>query len=126
MLGKLLTVPLLAIATVGELRCDSARTCIGYEPLLAQYAPEAGWHVQRMSSIMYRESRCDADAYNAGGKAVGLLQITPVSYEYLAQALGTPINAYTLTDPVTNIRAGAALFDYWVQAGRSGYQPWRM
>lgn len=95
----------------------SGRRCVGAEDLLAFYSP--GWDVARMSRIMWRESRCQSGAYNRRGRAVGLLQITPITHRYLAEALGQVITAAGLFDPVLNIRAAAALW------ANGGYGPWR-
>jgi hypothetical protein len=127
MLRSLVITVALFGSTVPAFRCDPPpRNCDGHIPLLDAFGPSSGWDSARMSRIMWRESRCDANAYNARGHAVGLLQITPVSYPYLRAALGEWVDRWTLTDPVQNIRAGAALFDYWTSAGRDGYQPWRL
>lgn len=92
--------------------------CIGAEPLLAYYSP--GWDVVRMSHIMKGESGCNPRAYNRRGHAHGLLQITPITFPYLAGALGTTITSDKLFDAVFNIRAAAALFR------AQGYAPWRL
>lgn len=92
--------------------------CVGAEPLLTRYSP--GWNVERMSRIMYRESRCQPDAYNRGGQAAGLLQVTPINYRYLSNQLGEPVTARRLFDPEFNIRAAAELFEY------DGYGPWKL
>lgn len=127
MLTKAIAATVLALATTVPQCADTTnRTCPGWEWLLQEQAPQAGWDIQRMSSIMYRESRCNHMAWNARGRASGLLQVTPISYPYLRQALGEWVDRYTLQDAVQNIRASAALYDYWVSAGKSGYQPWRM
>lgn len=125
---RTLTITVAMIgATIAPLECEPpARTCDHYAPLLDVYAPEAGWSGGRMSRIMWRESRCDPHAYNSAGRAAGLLQITPVSYPYLRDALGEWVDRWTLMDPEQNVRAAAALFDYWSRAGRSGYQPWSL
>lgn len=102
------------------------RTCPGWEFVLEANQPQNGWDVQHMSNIMWRESRCQHTAYNARGHASGLLQITPVSYPYLRDALGEWVDRWTLLDPIQNVRAAAALYDYWANAGSSGYHPWQL
>src|SRR3954471_10327258 len=113
-------------AVLQPMSCErTPRSCPQHEELLEQHAPQAGWDTARMSRIMWRESRCQPEAYNRGGRAAGLLQITPVSYPYLRDALGEWVDRWTLMEPEQNVRAAAALFDYWAHSGRSGYLPWR-
>lgn len=129
MLTRAIAATAAALALVAPATCgpdDATRTCPEYEALLVEHAPAAGWDTARMSSVMYRESRCNPSAYNRAGRASGLLQVTPISYPYLRQALGEWVDRWTLADPVQNVRASAALFDYWVSAGRSGYRPWAL
>jgi soluble lytic murein transglycosylase-like protein len=122
---------MLSVALVGAsavpMRCDPpSRSCDQYVPLLEEYAPRAGWDTSRMARIMWRESRCQPDAYNRAGRASGLLQVTPVNHPHLRAVLGEWVDRWTLTDPVQNVRAAAVLFDYWSDAGRSGYRPWSL
>lgn len=95
-----------------------AGRCTGAEALLAYYSP--GWDVVHMSHVMRGESMCNPRAYNRGGHAHGLLQITPITFAYLAEALGTTITPDKLFDPAFNIRAAAALYR------QRGYQPWAL
>jgi hypothetical protein len=48
--------------------------CTQYEPLLAEFAG-VGWDVQRMSRIMWRESRCTPSVVSNTGCCVSLLQL---------------------------------------------------
>jgi hypothetical protein len=104
----------------------AAGRCPQYEALLTIWAPRGGWSVVRMSRIMFRESRCDAKAVNKRGGDSGLLQAHPIVWPFLSKKFGVPMADMRpwLLDPVNNIRAGAALFEFWHRAGRSGYQPW--
>jgi hypothetical protein len=86
--------------------------CVGYEDLLARYSP--GWDVVKMSRIMYRESRCNAGAYNRSG-ATGLLQILKSHCGWFA---GQGLGGCNLTNPSYNIRAAALLFQ------NGGYNHW--
>jgi hypothetical protein len=95
----------------GGSSASSNGRCVGYEGLLAQYSP--GWSVERMSRIMYRESRCNPGAYNPSG-ATGLLQVLKSHCGWLAPRVG-PCN---LTNASYNIRASAELYrnggsDHW-------------
>ena len=127
MIRSLMITMALIGATVLPGGCEPPpRNCDGLIGLLELYGPQAGWDTSRMSRIIWRESRCQPDAYNRRGQASGLLQITPISYPYLRGALGEWIDRWTLMDPILNIRAGAALFDYWSRGGHSGYRPWTL
>lgn len=116
MVRALLSV--VALMTTFVTRCDPpTHSCPQWEPLLEQFSP--GWDVGRMSSIMWRESRCDPTAYNRAGRAVGLLQIVPINFAYLAGQLGQPVYGSALFDPTLNVRAAAELYEYW-----GGYRAW--
>jgi hypothetical protein len=91
--------------------------CIGAEGLLNEYNP--GWSIERMSRIMYRESRCQPTVRNASG-STGLLQIMPSNCPYIAKHLGETCTIAKLQNPVFNIRAATTLFDY------DGYGPWKL
>jgi hypothetical protein len=90
--------------------------CVGWESLLAYYSP--GWSVERMSRIMYRESRCRPEVRNRSSSATGLLQILSSHCPWLAGQLGTWCNRSRLEDPDFNVRAGARL---WRE---QGYGAW--
>ena len=96
---------------------DSANgRCVGAEGLLSEYA-RVGWSIERMSRIMYRESRCLPLVRNASG-ATGLLQIMPSNCRYIARQLGESCTVAKLQVPEFNIRAATTLFEY------DGYGPW--
>ncbi len=87
--------------------------CVGWEPLLVEHSP--GWSVERMSRIMFRESRCLPAAHNPSG-ASGLLQVMRSHCGWLAGAVG-PCDLF---DAEYNVRAAAAL---WL---RQGYRAWAL
>jgi hypothetical protein len=89
--------------------------CTGWEAKLAYYSP--GWSVERMSRIMYRESRCRAGAHNSAG-ANGLLQVMRSNCPFIARQLGESCSADKLRTADFNIRAARELFQY------DGYGPW--
>lgn len=91
--------------------------CIGAEGLLLTWSP--GWSVERMSRIMYRESRCQPQVRNPSG-STGLLQIMPSNCPYIAKHLGESCTVAKLKEPTFNVRAAAVLFDY------DGYGPWAL
>lgn len=100
--------------------------CRQYEPLLAELAPKRGWDINRMSRIMYRESRCQPTVVNRRGGDSGLLQVHPITWQFLSTKFGVPMSQMRpwLLDPANNVRAGVALCDFWRNAGRSCYAPW--
>lgn len=99
-----------------------AGRCTQYEALLAANAPKGGWDVTKMSQLMWRTSRCNP-AKRTGG-VTGLLGISSSHGAALTKQLGTKVDRTTLTDPVLNIRAAAALCQWSTGIGRSCYRPW--
>ncbi|MFN8022736.1 MAG: transglycosylase SLT domain-containing protein [Acidimicrobiales bacterium] len=97
--------------------------CTQYEDLLMIHAPAVGWDVLRMSRLAWRESHC-WPAIRSTTSDTGLLQINDITLSFLNTALGEPVDRTTLTDPVQNVRAAAALCTFWVTNHRSCYQPW--
>lgn len=90
--------------------------CVGWEPLLERYNP--GWSVERMSRIMYRESRCQPGADNPRSTATGLLQILSSHCRWLAGQMGETCSAGRLATADYNVRAAAVL---WTE---QGYGAW--
>lgn len=101
----------------------TAGRCTQYDDLLVRYAPAAGWDVDRMSRLAWRESNCWPEIRSRTSDT-GLLQINDITLSFLNDTLGEPVDRTTLTDPVQNVRAAAALCDFWVRNGSSCYQPW--
>jgi hypothetical protein len=97
--------------------------CTQYEDLLMIHAPSVGWDVLRMSRLAWRESKC-WPAIRSTTSDTGLLQINDITLSFLNTALGETVDKTTLTDPVQNVRAAAALCTFWVENHRSCYQPW--
>ena len=102
-------------------------------------ARQAGWKANQMTTldfIMHRESRCNPEAHNTtlnkdGSTDMGLTQINDRSWclpsryykaGYL-QSLGIIQYCEDLFDPLTNLRAAKALYDYSQENG-SGFRPW--
>lgn len=93
-------------------------------------AVAVGWkpsNVTRLSKIMWRESRCDPQAYNGRhrDRSYGLLQInTKVTrridlWSELQRRCGLT-SRDQLFDPVTNLSCGLMLFRAY------GWKPWRL
>ena len=81
--------------------------CVGWEPLLERYSP--GWPVERMSRIMYRESRCQPTVRNRSSGSTGLLQIMTMHCAWLRDVLDG-CSVQLLQDATYNIRAAAELW----------------
>lgn len=96
--------------------------CVEWERHLENAHPD--WDVVRMSKIMWRESRCLPYVRSSTSDS-GLLQINDINHEWLRATLGEHVDSGTLKDPDQNIRAAAALCDYWEQRRTTDcYQPW--
>ena len=110
-----------------------------YCPQWWAFARQAGWKGNQMETldyIMHRESRCRPKAHNTtlnkdGSTDMGLTQINDRSWclpsryyknGYL-QSLGIIKYCEDLFDPLTNLRAAKALYDYSQENG-SGFRPW--
>ncbi|MDH5604691.1 MAG: transporter substrate-binding domain-containing protein, partial [Cyclobacteriaceae bacterium] len=74
-----------------------------YDPLLKQYADSIQWDWLLLASMVYQESRFNADAQSWAG-ASGLMQLMPVT--------GSRFGAKNLLDPEQNIRAGTRYLSY--------------
>lgn len=120
------TTPTTAPARVvipGPDGTEVAGRCTQYEDLLMIHAPAIGWDVLRMSRLAWRESNCWAEIRSRTSDS-GLLQINDITLSFLNEALGEQVDAFTLMDPVQNVRAAAALCTFWARNGSSCYQPW--
>jgi hypothetical protein len=98
-----------------------------------QLAQQAGWPLTEMGTvarIIYRESGCKADAYNAkdtAGGSYGIYQINgywcrPNKYWPIGwlQAQGILDTCEQLFDPVVNTNSALAIWH------NSGYGPWAL
>jgi hypothetical protein len=107
-----------AAPSSGGSSASTGGRCVGWERLLADESP--GWSVERMSRIMYRESRCQPGARNRSSSATGLLQILASHCGWLARRMGTWCTRDRLTDPVFNVQAAAVLWQ------EQHYGAWRL
>jgi hypothetical protein len=107
--------------------------CPEWEPV----AMAAGWepeHWDRFSYIIYRESRCLPDAFNGSDPnsgSRGLSQINgfwcrPSKYypDGWLQDQGVLSHCDDLYDPMVNLTAAKAIFDYGVDRGNCPWGPW--
>jgi hypothetical protein len=106
----------------------------------AEWTPEAlraGWdeeHLDRLGYILWRESRCQPDAFNGNDPnsgSFGLAQINgfwcrPSTHhpEGWLQGLGILISCNDLHDPLVNLVAAKAIWDYGVERGNCPWGPW--
>lgn len=105
-------------------------------------AVDNGWPrdrqvVEKLVSIVWRESRCEADAWNRtdpNGGSIGLMQINmfwckPSAYwptGYL-QAHGVLESCDELLDPAVNLMAGWVVYTYsYNRHGGDGWNPWKL
>jgi len=116
---------------------DPFSPCQEWVPLALQ----AGWPrdrevIERLVNIMWRESRCQPSAYNAGdphGGSYGLLQVNGywcTSSKYhpngWLQDQGVLDDCSKLYDPATNLLAAWLMYSYSVQRnGGDGWNPWK-
>lgn len=93
--------------------------------LLVTYAPTPAWDVDRMMRYVLRETggTCDP-TLRSPTSDTGLTQINDVNHRFLRTALGEWVDRWTLTDPIQNVRAAAALCVFWRAEGSGCYQPW--
>jgi hypothetical protein len=99
----------------------------------------AGWeieHLDRLDYIIWRESRCLPNAHNKADPVTGsrgLMQINgfwclksrwePHPAGYLGN-IGIINSCEDLFDPILNLRAGKAIYDYGVERGQCPWRPW--
>ena len=107
----------------GEQATDTYGRCTQYEALLTEYAPTIGWDVDKMSHIMWRESRCTPTLYSVTRDS-GLLQINKINWDDLSKQFGVSVTKEALYDPVLNIKSAAVLCEAWDKHGYSCYHPW--
>lgn len=103
-------------------RTAPTHRCPQWEPLLAAWAPPGGWSVERMSGLMWRESRCQPEVHTSC--CWGLLEIHQVHDAALSAELGVEVSPATLLDPVVNVRAAAALCHARRVRHQSCYADW--
>lgn len=93
-------------------------------------AVNLGWPADQrtvLQSIMARESSCVPLAVNSKdpfGGSYGLLQINWGGWQKWLRAQGLITNKKSLLDPVVNLRAGLAIYNYGVDRYGFGWGPW--
>jgi hypothetical protein len=116
---------------------DPDSPCQEWVPLaIAQGWPQDREVIERLVNIMWRESRCNAGAYNPDDPntgSYGLLQVNgywclPSKYwaEGWLQAQGVLDECSKLYDPAVNLRAAWLMYSYSSQRnGGDGWNPWK-
>ena len=96
-------------------------------------AVEVGWPrdrelLHRLGLIMWRESRCDPNAFNPNdpnGGSHGLTQINGFWIDWLNQSGVTVEAAQSFYDPALQLRAALAIHVYSTYKNGDGWHPWR-
>jgi len=89
-----------------------------------------GWPADQrtvLESIMKRESNCTPNVANLKdpfGGSYGLLQINFGGWQKWLTAKGLMTGKKSLLDPVTNLLAGLAIYNYGVERYGFGWGPW--
>lgn len=136
---KPLQGPMVATTTVPPAPVVGPDTpCQEWVPLaVASGWPQDRVMLEKLMSIVWRESRCTVDAWNhsdPNGGSMGLLQVNrfwclgsrywPSGY---LQAHGVLESCDDLLDPATNLRAGWVIYSYSYQRhGGDGWNPWKV
>ena len=135
MLQDLIAQMTIALAAFLIPPTEPVRTdiCTGYELV----SRAAGWEIEqneRIGYIMWRESRCQTDAHNPTdphGGSYGLMQINgfwckPNKYNPSGwlQAQGLLQTCTDLYNPLINLTAAKAIYDYGIERGNCPWGPW--
>lgn len=93
-------------------------------------AVEQGWPRDRdtletLASVMWRESRCIADAVSPGND-YGLVQINRATHrEWVENLFGVPFEQ-AMTDPASNLHLAWLLYSSREANGQCGWTPWSL
>jgi len=127
-----------AVATLPDPTTTSAAPTTTQGPMLPlvsadtpcqEWVPEAvaaGWPADRqiletLMSIIWRESRCQPDAWN--GHDAGLTQINQIHTAWIAE-LGMGDHPEAMFDPARNLAFAWKLYSSREAAGKCGWKPW--
>jgi len=101
------------------------------------HALDVGWSRKELSKldyVMWRESRCFPKVFNStdpNGGSRGLMQINqfwclPNKYNPNGwlQSQGILSSCTQLSNPIINLRAALAIFEYSEERNDNGWQPW--
>jgi hypothetical protein len=106
-------------------------------PQYYNLAKEAGWpedQLERLDFVIWRESRCDPSVHNTkdpSDGSRGLIQINgywcrqnKYNPDGFLQARDVLNTCEDLFDPMTNLKAGLAIYNYGVEEHGCGWGPW--
>ena len=106
-------------------------------PMYWNLAVTVGWQLselEKLDSVMWRESRCNSFAYNAGdpnGGSHGLMQIngfwckkSRYSQKGFLQDLGIVEICSDIYQPEIALKSALALFKYSFERNGNGWSPW--
>lgn len=82
-----------------------------YYDTVVKYSEKYGVPAELILSVIKVESNFDSSAKSSAG-AIGLMQIMPSTYEWLAEGLGDPTFSSMLYSPDTNIKYGTYYLKY--------------
>ena len=82
-----------------------------HHSLVEKYANEYSVPIELVFAVIKVESNFETDVVSSAG-ALGLMQMLPSTYEWLASRLGDEPNEDLLYDPETNIRYGTYYLQY--------------
>ena len=82
-----------------------------HHSIVEKYANEYSVPIELVFAVIKVESNFEADVESSAG-ALGLMQMLPSTYEWLASRLGDEPNVELLFDPETNIRYGTYYLQY--------------
>ena len=139
-------VPLSAPKEIfsNDFRVDATTTTTTTLPVLVgpdtpcqEWVPTAlsvGWPADRvvmekLLSILWRESRCNADSFNptdTNGGSRGLAQINGFWCQKWLQQEGVLAVCDELFDPEVNLKAAWHIYQYSVNKNNNGWHPWRV
>lgn len=83
----------------------------GYRELVEKYSAEYSVPSDLIFAVIKVESDFTPDAKSSAG-AIGLMQVVPSTYEYIAELLGERAFSPLLYDPETNIKYGTYYLRY--------------
>jgi len=131
-------IPETTVETPLDLPVSVQSVAPGYQcPELVETALSVGWskdHIDRLDTVLWRESRCQLTAYNStdpNGGSYGASQVNgfwcrPSRYspDGWLQEQGIVKECADLYDPDTNLLAALTIFRYSQSRNGCGWSPW--
>lgn len=84
---------------------------LGYSEIVEKYSKEYNVPKEMVYGVIKAESSFRSDAVSVAG-AVGLMQITEATFDWISAKLGEKVSKGLLYDPDTNIRYGTYYLNY--------------